>query len=237
MSTKNFYKNLYAEKKKVDYWHTYESNRRDFLHKYLLFWLNPYKNNRHAIVAKILPKGERVLDVGCWDGEGTLKYGMQEKFKEVYGVDITPEAVEQAQKKGIKAQIVDLNIEKLPFRASFFDVVTLIAVLEHLFDPYTVLAEVKRVLKDKGTFIICVPNVASLSNRLRIMVGRRPRTSYDCGWDGGHLLYFTPRDLTHLLKEFGFFVVEKHPTGNLYWLRKALFSLTGEIIFKCQLKK
>jgi methionine biosynthesis protein MetW len=237
MSTKNFYKNLYKEKKKDNYCQIYERNRKDFLHKYLLFWLNPYKNNRHATVAKILPKGERVLDIGCWDGEGTLKYGVHKKFKEVYGVDITPQAVAQAQKKGIKAQVVDLNTEKLPFKDSFFDVVTLIAVLEHLFEPYNVLAEIKRVLKNKGTFILCVPNVASLSNRLRIISGRRPRTSYDVGWDGGHLLYFTPRDLTQLLNEFNFFVTEKLPTGNLYWLRKLLFSLTGEIIFKCQLKK
>jgi SAM-dependent methyltransferase len=117
--------------------------------------------------------------------------------------------------------------------------VTFVAVIEHLIDPYHILAEIKRVLKTNGVFVLIIgaPNVASFSNRIRILTGHRPRTSFDMGWDGGHLLYFTPRDLKGLLAQYGFGVVEKYATGNLQFLRKLFFNLTGEFIFKCKLRK
>ncbi|MGC9000841.1 class I SAM-dependent methyltransferase [Caldisericum sp.] len=234
---RKFYEKLFNEKVKPEYKSEYESRRRDFIHKYFFFFLNPYKNTRHEIVKKILPSGERYLDIGCWTGDSTLSYGVFEKFKEVYAVEVSENAASEANKKGLNVSLCDINIDNLPYPDNFFDCVTFIDVIEHLFDPYHPLQEIKRVLKPNGILIIGTANVSSLSNRLRILAGRRPRTSFDIGWDGGHLLYFTPKDLKDLLNSFGFEVMEKYATGNLQWLRKLLFSLTGEFIFKCRLNK
>jgi ubiquinone/menaquinone biosynthesis C-methylase UbiE len=48
----------------------------------------------------------------------------------------------------------------LPFLNQFFDVITAIAVLEHLFNPPMMMKEINRVLKPLGVFIMQVPNIA-----------------------------------------------------------------------------
>jgi len=234
---KKFYNNLYQEKIRPGYKKECEKRRKDFLHKYILFFLDPNKNTRHEIVRKTLPSGETYLDIGCWTGDSTIYYGVLDKFKEVHAVDISEEALKQATLKDIKTNIIDVNDDNLPFSANYFDCVTLAAVLEHLIDPYHILGEIKKILKLNGILIICVPNVASLSNRVRILTGHIPRTSFDIGWDGGHLLYFTPDSLGGLLKQYGFEIIEKYATGNLQFLRKLFFNLVGEFIFKCRLTK
>jgi hypothetical protein len=85
--------------------------------------------------------------------------------------------------------------------------------------------------------LIGTANVASLSNRLRILFGYIPRTSFDDGWDGGHLLYFTPKELEKLLKRYDFQVVRRYTTGNLPILRRLFYNLCGEFIFECRLLK
>lgn len=232
---KEFYNRLYGEKSKGSYLIESDKRRKDFIHRYILFFLNPYVNTRHEIVRRTLPSGERYLDVGCWTGDSTISYEVFDKFKEVYGIEISENAAKEASKKGIEVYILDINLDILPFPDNYFDCITMLAVIEHLITPYHIIGEIGRVLKRNGIFIIAAPNVASLSNRIRILVGRRPRTSFDMGWDGGHLLYFTPRDLKELLEEFGFKVIEKYATGNLQWLRRIFFNLTGEFIFKCVL--
>jgi ubiquinone/menaquinone biosynthesis C-methylase UbiE len=230
---KIFYDRLYEEKIKPEYKEEYEKRRKDFLHKYILFFLNPYKNTRHEIVRSILPSGQRLLDIGCWTGDSTISYGFWDKFIEVYGVELSEGAASEAREKGINVAICDINSDTLPYPDDYFDCITFIAVIEHLIDPYHIMIEIKRVLKRDGILITGTANVASLSNRIRIVLGHRPRTSFDDGWDGGHLLYFTPKDLKSLLANYGFEIIAKYATGNLQLIRKILFNFTGEFIFKC----
>jgi len=233
---KDFYDRLYKDKIRPEYKKECESRSKDFFHKYILFFLNPNKNTRHEVVKQILPSGDRYIDIGCWTGESVLSYGAVHKFREVHGIDLVPEALKEAQKRGISTHFVDLNCDNIPFPDNYFECITLVAVIEHLVTPYHILEETRRVLKPEGVLIIGTPNVASLSNRIRILLGHRPRTSFDIGWDGGHLLYFTPKELEVLLSQCGFEIIGKYATGNLQFLKKLFFNLTGEFIFKCKLK-
>jgi len=219
-AVKDFYENLYKDKQKPEYKEEYKKRSKDFLHQCILFFLDPYKNTRHEVVSKILPSGERYLDIGCWTGDSTVAYRASEKFKEIYGVELCEEAAVEARNKGINVSICDINYEKLPYSDDYFDGITFVAVIEHLISPDHILEEVRRVLKPKGTLIIGTANVASLSNRIRVIRGNRPRTSFDIGWDGGHLLYFTPNELKGLLEQYSFEVVEKFATGNLQFLER-----------------
>jgi methionine biosynthesis protein MetW len=233
---KNFYTKLWQKKvnDREIYQKEYQS-RRDWFHKYFMdYIINPNTKGRHEVVREILPSGQRILDVGCWGGESLKVIGASNRFKEVYGVDVIEESVQRAHANGLKAYVVDLNKDPLPFEAGFFDCVLMLDVLEHLIDPYEALSEIARVMRVKGVVIICTPNVASLSNRVRILMGKRPRTSFDPGWDGGHLCYFTPGELSNLVGEYGLKVIEKRVTGGGQWLKRLLFSMTGEFILKCE---
>jgi hypothetical protein len=63
-----------------------------------------------------------------------------------------------------------------------------------------------RVLKKNGVFILTTPNIRFIDHiRLILIKGQFPKTSHDkfC-YDGGHIHYFTFKDIRNLLKRAGF---------------------------------
>ncbi len=68
------------------------------------------------------------------------------------------------------------------------------------------IAEIKRVIKPGVTLVLITPNFRKLKNILILIFnGVFPKTSGDpIGWDGGHLHYFTYRDIKYILTKCGF---------------------------------
>lgn len=113
----------------------------------------------NALVPKELRKG-RILDIGC----GFFPYFLTKTdFSEKYGLDkgIDRELRMELMKRHDLA-LVDVDLEcsgRMPFAADFFDVVTMLAVLEHI-EPARVLRivqEIERILKPGGVFIMTTP--------------------------------------------------------------------------------
>jgi SAM-dependent methyltransferase len=103
---------------------------------------------------RLVAPAAKVLDVGCGEGcFGRLKPDAQAS---VYGVDNDPIAVEAASAYEITAR-VDLDTGVLPFDDATFDAVFAKDVLEHLSHPWTLLAEIKRVLRPGGRLVVSVP--------------------------------------------------------------------------------
>lgn len=209
---------------------------RDPLHRYLLDPIfDPRANPRPEVALSLLQGGERLLDVGCWNGSFLARVERAGLYSEFEGVDMVEAGVTEARRRGLTAQVVDLNRDPLPFPDAHFDGLTLLAVLEHVFDPYFMLREVHRVLRPGGELVIDVPNAASFSNRLRLLFGRVPVTSADAGWDGGHLHYFTRHALDRLLADEGFDVLSRRTTGGRANLREWWISLMGgEFLYHCR---
>ncbi len=61
-----------------------------------------------------------------------------------------------------------------PYKDESFDVIMANQVLEHTKEIFWIFSEVSRVLKKDGIFIIGVPNLASLHNRIALLVGMQP---------------------------------------------------------------
>ena len=97
---------------------------------------------------------KRILDVGC--GLGTYVRKMRAFSDQVYGVDIDPDKVAEASRE--LPNIYQAPAEKLRFDDSFFDVVLLHEVLEHVEDDRAALAEALRVTRPVGRVIVFVPN-------------------------------------------------------------------------------
>ncbi|MFC1621058.1 class I SAM-dependent methyltransferase [Candidatus Omnitrophota bacterium] len=121
--------------------------------------LERYLSKKRAeVVNRLIPsyhrKG-RILDIGCGEHPYFL---IDTIFNNKYGIDIS--AKECTKDKSII--IKNSDIEKdglLGFESEYFDVVTMLAVFEHL-DPNklsVIVREIKRVLKSKGIFILTTP--------------------------------------------------------------------------------
>ncbi len=90
--------------------------------------------------------GEKVLDVGC--GEGNHLLLLQRLGLDAYGVDASSYMIRRARKRlGNRANLKVGNADDLPFDDNEFDVAVLINTLEFLDDPLQALREVERVTR------------------------------------------------------------------------------------------
>jgi len=103
-----------------------------------------------------------ILDVGC--GNGDLIGWMKEYGWRTFGVEIGKNACEHAGKKGINVYCGQLKEASYP--SSFFDVIIMNHVIEHVFDPAEVLMECGRILKPKGLLIVDCPNFECYDSKL-----------------------------------------------------------------------
>jgi len=148
-------------------------------------------DERAGIIASLVGgPGLRVLDLGCRTGALTQHYA---EGNDVVGVDVDRVALGQAAERlGIETHWADVE-EGLPFDDASFDVVVAGELLEHLADPVSAVANVRRVLRPGGRFVGSVPNAFRLKSRIRFAAGRHPET------DDTHLQLFTPAALHALL--------------------------------------
>jgi SAM-dependent methyltransferase len=101
-----------------------------------------------------LKAGMRILDVGC--GLGAYVRKLRTISEAVYGVDVDPDKVAQAQKE--LPHIYLAPAEELPFPDASFDVVLQHEVLEHVRDDRQAVHEACRVVRVGGRVIIFAPN-------------------------------------------------------------------------------
>lgn len=106
----------------------------------------------------LIPRGKkgRILDLGS----GTFPYFLsQVDFNKKYALDKGLEDNTSFPKKISKVDL-DLEKQKFPFKDNTIDVITMLAVIEHL-NPKSapeVLKEAKRVLKPNGVIIVTTPS-------------------------------------------------------------------------------
>jgi SAM-dependent methyltransferase len=98
----------------------------------------------------------KILDVGCGS---TPYFLLSTEFRDKYGLDPSIRNLQAHGDIDIKDFDVESN-DRFPFEDSFFDVVTMLAVFEHIQSDKLVriLREVRRVLKVGGRFIMTTPS-------------------------------------------------------------------------------
>ncbi len=123
-------------------------------------------------IARLVPAGSRVLDLGCGDG-ALLDLLKRERGCTGYGVEIADANVLACVKRGV--DVIQLNLDEglALFDDNSFDVVLQIDTLQHLRNTETMLVETARVGR---VGIVAFPNFAHWPNRLAVLRGRMPVT-------------------------------------------------------------
>ena len=125
-------------------------------------------------LARLVPEGSRVLDLGCGDGS-MLDYLERGRGCSGYGIGIADANVLACVRRGVN--VIQLNLDEglAMFGDNSFDVVLQIDTLQHLRNAEVMLRETARVGR---TGIVAFPNFAHWPNRLSVLRGRMPVTRH-----------------------------------------------------------
>jgi len=133
------------------------------------FYLHRTEKAVFDAVQRLNGKGtHRLLDVGC--GLGTQAARLALRGWEAYGIDASDQMLRLGQFRfpavHKKVRLARGIAEALPFRAGYFDVVMCQGAMDHFADRRRFVAEVERVLKPGGHFVVALANYESLACRI-----------------------------------------------------------------------
>jgi len=117
------------------------------------------------IIADLVEKSSRVLDVGCGDGELT-SFILNEISKDIRGIEISKTNVQKCISKGLTVIEGDAEKDLFQFPNSSFDFVILSQTLQAFLNPEKVLDELLRVGKKA---IVTIPNFGNWRVRLNLL--------------------------------------------------------------------
>lgn len=143
-----------------------------------------------------------VLDVGCANGD-LSEFARQKGWNSI-GLDISYVNARTTLEKNVPAIISTLN-SNLPFKDESYEAVLAFEVIEHLVDTRNFLTECYRIIAKSGYLILTTPNLASLSNRLRLLFGKFPAwMDYELETGSGHVRYYSYSVLKNQAESIGF---------------------------------
>ena len=186
----------------------------------------------HAL-ARLVPPGSRVLDLGCGDG-AMLAHLQQVRGCTGYGIEIADANVLACIKRGVN--VIQLNLDEgLPlFEDGSFDVVLQIDTLQHLRNAEVMIRETVRVGR---IGIVAFPNFAHWPNRLSVLRGRMPvtqRLPYQW-YDTPNIRVGTHADLARLAQRSGLKVLDCFGIQDGRTVRLAPNLLAGTSVYKLSL--
>ena len=121
-----------------------------------------FKANRFEMLAFIPENAKRILEVGC--GEGAFSKGLKRDDREIWGVEMNPDAAEKAIDVFTFVLEGDFNsiYDQLP--KNHFDCIIFNDVLEHIYSPWDTIRMVKSLLSADGVLVSSIPNFRYMSN-------------------------------------------------------------------------
>jgi len=144
-------------------------------------------------------RGKEIADLGC----GFQAVFARSVLSEIGKVILVDTAVAADLKDHPKVQVIQGGLPEslLGLPSCSLDVILIVSVLEHLWQPLDTLKEIRRLLRAGGTCLINVPSWRGKQylELSAFKLGLSPAAEMD-----DHKMYYDPRDLWPLLVQAGF---------------------------------
>lgn len=161
--------------------------------------------NSLSVLLKHIQKNSTILEFGPANGRLT-RYLKNELGCRVYAVEIDEQAASNLEQYCEELIVGDIEnytwVEK--FKDIKFDTIVFADVLEHLYAPEKVLVKCKEFLKEDGSVLVSLPNIAHNAIVMELL---RDRFSYrQTGLlDNTHIRFFTNSSFLEIVKNCGLF--------------------------------
>lgn len=159
----------------------------------------------HDLLALMPATATRVLEVGCSTGDLAQAFKAQHADCDYWGIEFDPKAAELARR--YCSQVVALDVEGMSDKElaelSSRNCWVFGDVLEHLRDPWRLLARIRKVIPKDGCVVASIPNAQHWSVQAKLAIGDFRYT------DGGlmdrtHLRWFTRVTMLEMFQNAGF---------------------------------
>ena len=162
---------------------------------------------------------KNILDVGC--GFGLLSKELKKNYPKLnlYGIEHAKKASQSSQKilKLLQCNIEDMALIKRKLKTQKFDVIIFSDVLEHLYDPVGIIKFYQSLLKQDGTIVVSVPNIANIFSRIALLFGYFNYSETGV-MDKTHIRFFNRKNLKQLAKESDLKIVsQKYDSIIVRW--------------------
>ena len=169
--------------------------------------------NEFQVIADLIEKDKKVLDVGCADGT-LMKFLKDNKNINIRGLEISKDKVQKCIAKGLT--VIEGNAEKdlIQFPDKSFDYVVLSQTLQAFLNPELVINELLRVGKKA---IVTIPNFGYWKIRLHLLTkGTMPitKTLPDEWYNTPNLHMCTIKDFVHFTKSRNFKIFKSIALSN-----------------------
>lgn len=133
-----------------------------------------------AIKALKLKGNEKILEVGCGNGQVLVNIYKGGHRGELTGTDISKgmykETVAQCKQDHLPIKFKEVSADKLPFKDESFDVILAFFMIYHMPDINIALQEWKRVLKPNGKLLVTIGSKVNLVNRRKLTTSLEEKT-------------------------------------------------------------
>ena len=169
--------------------------------------------NEFKVIADLIEKDTRVLDVGCADGT-LMKFLKDNKNIDIRGLELSKDKVQECIAKGLT--VIEGNAEKdlKQFPEKSFDYVVLSQTLQAFLNPELVINELLRVGKKA---IVTIPNFGYWKVRLHLLTkGTMPitKTLPDEWYNTPNLHMCTIKDFVYFVKSRNFKIFKSLALNN-----------------------
>ncbi|HJV74348.1 MAG TPA: methyltransferase domain-containing protein [Noviherbaspirillum sp.] len=171
-----------------------------------------HEQHNPDLLAFIPKNAKRLVEVGCSSGALAREYKRINKDSHYIGIEIVPEYAQLAQR--YCDQVMELDIEEVDegyLRDKLLSECWIFGdALEHLKDPWALLAKIRQVIPESGSIVACIPNAQHWSIQARLSCGDFRYESSGL-LDRTHLRWFTRATIIDMFEEARFEIVEGIP--------------------------
>ena len=160
----------------------------------------------------IPPHSRRLIEIGCSAGALAREFKKIAPDSDYVGVEIDPGYAKLAERHCDRSLVLDIEAADEAFWAAQADRDCWIFgdTLEHLREPWSVLARIRERIPAAGCVVACIPNAQHWSLQARLAIGDF-RYEPSGLLDRTHLRWFTRQTIIEMFDQAGFHVVEGAP--------------------------
>lgn len=213
----------------MEYYQDYLPDRTDDIRKWETLIQPVVAESAEMVVSRATTGGKKILDIGC--GYGFFLNEMRVRGWDVKGLEVSKTGRDFAQNRW-NFQVYAEPLETLAVPQDTFDVITLLYVIEHIYDPLALLKEVNRILKPGGLVLVRWPHTTPIVQILGLLSKKLDlyHTPY-------HLYDFSPKTMGMILAKTGFNSVETmigghtRPTGRIGRWSSIIFGRLSDFLY------